>query len=65
MTKHCSNHRIRWQKKIAFSYSDPGGTLENKLNDLKPESRKKSFAFQKKSNKENALELEGKSCRQE
>ena len=22
------NHRIRGQKKIAFSYSDPGGTLE-------------------------------------
>ena len=36
-----------WQKKIYFSYSDPGGTLENKLNDLKPLfSRKKSFAFQ-------------------
>ena len=30
------SHRIRGQKKIAFSYSDPGGTLENKLNDLKP-----------------------------
>ena len=30
------NHRIRGQKKIAFSYSGPGGTLENKLNDLKP-----------------------------
>ena len=43
------NHRICWQKKIAFSYSDPGDTLENKLNDLKPlYSRKKSYAFQKK-----------------
>ena len=43
------NHRIPWQKKIGFSYSDPGDTLENKLNDLKPlYSRKKSFAFQKK-----------------
>ena len=43
------NHRIPWQKKIAFSYSDPGDTFENKLNDLKPlYSRKKSFAFQKK-----------------
>ena len=43
------NHCISWQKKIAFSYSDPGDTLENKLNDLKPlYSRKKSFAFQKK-----------------
>ena len=43
------NHRIPWQKKIAFSYSDPGDTLENKLNDLKHlYSRKKSFAFQKK-----------------
>ena len=43
------NHRISWQKKIAFSHSDPGDTLEDKLNDLKPlYSRKKSFAFQKK-----------------
>ena len=43
------NHRIRGQKKIAFSYSDPGGTLENKLNDLKPLfSRKKSLTFQKR-----------------
>ena len=43
------NHCISWQKKIAFSYSDPGDTLENKLNDLKPlYSRKKSFAFQMK-----------------
>ena len=23
MTKHCRNHRIRWQKKIDFSYLDP------------------------------------------
>ena len=46
------NHRIRGQKKIAFSYSDPGGTLENKLNDLKPLfSRKKSLTFQKRSKK--------------
>ena len=46
------NHRIREQKKIAFSYSDPGGTLENKLNDLKPLfSSKKSLTFQKKSKK--------------
>ena len=30
------NHRIRERKKIAFNYSDPGRTLENKLNDLKP-----------------------------
>ena len=30
------NHRILGQKKIAFSYSYPGGTSENKLNDLKP-----------------------------
>ena len=49
MTKHCRRHRIPWRKKIAFSYSDPGDTLENKLNGLKPLcSRKKSFAFQKK-----------------
>ena len=43
------NHCISWQKKIAFSYSDPGDSLENKLDDLKSlYSRKKSFAFQKK-----------------
>ena len=30
------NHRICGEKKIAFSYSYPGGTSENKLNDLKP-----------------------------
>ena len=43
------NNRLPWQKKIAFSYSDPGDTLENKLNNLKHfYSRKKSFAFQKK-----------------
>ena len=60
MTKHCGNHRIRWQKKIDFSYLDPGGTLESKRNDLKPLfSRKKSFAFQKKERKS------GKSCRPE
>ena len=35
------NHHIREQKKIAFSYSNPEGTLE-KLNNLKPlYSRKK------------------------
>ena len=46
------HHRIRGQKKIAFSYSDPGGTLENKLNDLKPSfSRNKSLTFQKGSKK--------------
>ena len=39
-------------KENRFSYSDPGGTLENKLNDLKPLfSRKKSLTFQKKSKK--------------
>ena len=46
------NHRIRGQKKIACSYSDPGGTLENTLNDLKLLfSRKKSLTFQKRSKK--------------
>ena len=49
MTKHCRNHRIRWQKKIDFSYLGPGGALENKWNLLKPLfCCKKSFAFQKK-----------------
>ena len=44
-----TKHRIPWQRKITFSYSDPGDTLENKLNNLKHfYSRKKSFAFQKK-----------------
>ena len=43
------NHRIPWQKKIAFSYSDPGDTFENKLNDLKPlYTGRESLAFQKK-----------------
>ena len=43
------NHRLPWQKKVAFSYSDPEDTLENKLNNLKHfYSCKKSFAFQKK-----------------
>ena len=46
------NHRIRGQKKITFSYSDPGGSLESKLNDLKPLfSRKKSLTLQKRSKK--------------
>ena len=44
-----TKHRIPWQRKIAFSYSDPGDTLENKLNNLKHfYSRNKSFAFEKK-----------------
>ena len=52
--KHCRkpSHSRENQEKIAFSYSDPGGTLENKLNDLKPLfSRKKSLTFQKRSKK--------------
>ena len=57
------NHRNPWQKKIAFSYPDPGDTLESKLNDLKPlYSRKKCFAFQKKLKKMPLYALEGKSC---
>ena len=37
---------------MAFSYSDPGGTLDNKLNGLKPLfSHKKSFMPQKRSKK--------------
>ena len=52
------NHHIRKQMKIAFSYSDPGGTLENKSNDLKPLfSRKKSLTFHEV--KENALCIGG------
>ena len=44
-----TKHRIPWQRKIAFSYSDPGDTLENKLNNLKHfYSRNKTFAFEKK-----------------
>ena len=38
------------KRKSLFGYSYPGGTLENKLNDLKPLfSRKKSLTFQKRS----------------
>ena len=51
MTKHYGKPLHFPTKKIAFSYSDPGATLQNKLNDLKPVplySRKKSFVFQKK-----------------
>ena len=51
MTKHYGKPLHFLTKKIAFSYSDPGATLQNKLNDLKPVplySRKKSFVFQKK-----------------
>ena len=52
MTKHCRKPSHSLTKKIAFSYSDPGDTLKNELNDLKPlYGRKKSFAFQKKSKK--------------
>ena len=58
MTKHCTNHRIRWQKKIDFSHSDPGGTLEKKLNDLKPLfSRKKNFANLADQNKQQPQEI--------
>ena len=28
VSKHARNHHVRGQKKIAFSYADPGGTLE-------------------------------------
>ena len=51
MTKHCGKPLHFLTKKIAFSYSDPGATLQNKLNNLKPVplySRKKSFVVQKK-----------------
>ena len=50
-TKHCGKPSHSLTKKITFSYSDPGATLQNKLNDLIPVplySRKKSFVFQKK-----------------
>ena len=52
MTKLYRKPSHSLKKKIAFSYSYPGGTLENNLNDLKPLfSQKKSFTFQKRSMK--------------
>ena len=59
MTKHCGKPSHSLTKKIAFSYSDPGATLQSKLNDLKPVplySRKKSFVFQKKLKKMHCIE---------
>ena len=48
------------KKKIAYNYSDPGGTLE-KLNNLKPLfSRNEELNISKEA-KENALASEGKS----
>ena len=55
------NHRICGQKKIAFSYSYPGGTSENKLNDLKPYLvARRALRFKRGQRK-----FFGKSCRPE
>ena len=63
MTKHCTTIAFADKRKLLLVIQIQEALW--RINYLKPESRKKSFAFQKKSNKENALELEGKSCRQE
>ena len=49
------------KKKIAYNYSDPGGTLE-KLNNLKPLFSRIEELNISKEVKENALASEGKSC---
>ena len=56
MTKHWRkpSHSLTKENRflVIFRLSDPGGTLENNLNDLKPLfSRKKSLTFQKRSKK--------------
>ena len=52
-------------KKMAYNYSNPGGTLE-KLNNLKPLiSRNEELYISKEAKKENALASVGKSCRPE
>ena len=52
------------QKKIAFSYSYPGGTLKKikQPKTLAAFSRKKSFTFEKRTKK---MLFSGKSCRPE
>ena len=49
------------KKKIAYNYSDPGGTLE-KLNKLKPSFGRIEELHISKEVKENALASEGKLC---
>ena len=49
-------------KKMAYNYSNPGGTLE-KLNNLKPLiSHNEELYISKEAKKENALASVGKSC---
>ena len=64
LTKHCRNHRIRWQKKIDFSYLDPGGTLESKRNDLKLLFSRKPRALRFKRRRENRANLADKNKQQ-
>ena len=52
------------KKKIAYKYSDPGGTLE-KLNNLKPLFSRNEELNISKEVKENAFASEGKSSRPE
>ena len=52
------------KKKIAYKYSDPGGTLE-KLNNLKPLFSRNEELNISKEMKENAFASEGKSSRPE
>ena len=51
------------KKKVAYNYSDPGGTLE-KLNNLKSSfsGNQNEELYISKEVKENALASEGKSC---
>ena len=45
----CAHLHLMLSTAVDFSYSDPRGTLENKLNDLIPLfSRKKGFAFKRR-----------------
>ena len=54
------------KKKIAYNYSDPGGTLE-KLNNLKSSfsDNQNEELYVSKEVKENALASEGTSCQPE
>ena len=52
----------RTRKKTAYNYSDPGGTLEKKINNLKPLISGNEGHCISKEVKGNALASKGKSC---